>query len=160
TAPSTVAGWVRQGYRDDPLDSPDPDHPALAELPLPKLDPRDEARYVVRCVYERPQCGPLHDPVVSARSADFAIGSDFDLDAPAREIQIALPLDTSPGGLRKFRKNVSFVLSDQLQKQMSAVKGLQETLDGDVGGQSWGIGFICSFSIPIITLCAFFVLMI
>jgi hypothetical protein len=97
---------------------------------------------------------------VSARSADFAIGSFFDIDAPAREIQIALPLDTSPAGLRKFRKTVSFVLSDQLQKQMSAIKGLQETMDGDVGGQSWGIGFICSFSIPIITICAFFVLMI
>ena len=48
----------------------------------------------------------------------------FDPDAPARPIRIALPLDTSPAGLRKFDKNTAFMISDMLCGQIDRVKGL------------------------------------
>jgi hypothetical protein len=139
---------------DTPL-APDP-----ANQPLPKLDPHTEARYVLRCVYQRPQCGALHDDVVSAPSDDFAIASHFDFDAPHRKITISLPIDTSPAGLRKFPKNVTFLLSDQLKQQMGRIKDLKSTMDGDIDDPSIDIGMICSLSIPIITICALILLMI
>src|SRR5438874_5421663 len=87
----------------------------------PKLDPRPQTRYLVRCVYRRPCCGPLHPDLLSDPSQPFAIAGFFDLDAPARPIQISLPIDTSVAGLRKAKKNVSFLISNQLRAQMGRV---------------------------------------
>jgi hypothetical protein len=128
---------------------------------VPKLNPSQEARYQVRCVYQRPQCGPLHEDLVSGASEEFAIASFFDLDAPQRTVQISMPLDTSPAGLRKARKNVTFLLSDQLKQQMSRVGQLKDMVEGNAKtGEPLDIGLVCSFSIPIITICALIVLMI
>jgi hypothetical protein len=151
---TTALGGSTSTPPDTPL-APDP-----ASRPLPKLDPRTEARYVLRCVYQRPQCGPLHEDVVSAASDDFAIASHFDFDAPQRKITISLPIDTSPSGLRKFPKNVTFLLSDQLKQQMGRIKDLQKTMDGDLDTPGLDVGMICTLSIPIITICALIVLMI
>jgi hypothetical protein len=127
----------------------------------PKLDPRPEIRYVVRCVYRRPQCGPLHPDLVSDPSEPFAIAGFFDLDAPARPIHISLPIDTSIAGLRKAKKNVNFLISNQLRAQLDRVKDAKNTLKGTVDPESsFDLGMICSFSIPIITICALVVLMI
>jgi hypothetical protein len=133
-----------------------------APLPeVPKLDQTGETSYVLRCVYERPQCGPLHPPVVSAPTQPFTLASFFDPDAPAREIRIQLPADTTLSGLRKFKKNVQFLISDKLRQQMGQASDLKKALDGELGSSaSFNLGEICSFSIPIITLCAFIVLMI
>jgi len=79
--------------------------------------------------------------------------------SPGRAIQVALPIDTSPAALRKYDKNVAFMISDQLAKQMNRVRGLKQLMDGNVGPEV-GIGMVCSFSIPIITICALLVLMI
>lgn len=130
-------------------------------IPVPKLDTTTETQYLLRCVYERPHCGPLRPPVVSDPSASFSLASYFDFDAPSRPIRIALPVDTSLAGLRKFRKNVAFVISDKLHAQMDSAADLKKALDGslathDAGG---GLGTICSFSIPIITICALIVLL-
>ena len=170
-APSTVAF----NLRGTPLD-PDELHQRLAatlnkapasassELaltPIAKLDPRPETRYVVRCVFRRPHCSPLQPDVVSDPSEPFTIASFFDFDAPARPIRITMPVDTSPAGLRKFRKNVSFQISDALRKQMESVTDLNKVLDGDVDSvQGIDLGVLCSFSIPIITICALVVLII
>ena len=44
---------------------------------------------------------------------------------------------------------------------MNRVTDLQKALDGDIAeGESLDLGLICSFSIPIITICALIVLMI
>jgi hypothetical protein len=127
----------------------------------PKLDPRPGTRYVVRCVYRRPGCGPLAPDVVSDPSRPFAIASFFDLDAPARPLHIALPLDTSIAGLRKAPKNVNLLISRELRAQMSRVTDLRKALDGQVGSaQSFDLGMLCSFSIPIITICALILLMV
>jgi hypothetical protein len=127
----------------------------------PKLDPRPSVRYVVRCVYRRPCCGPLHADVVSDATDPFAIAGFFDFDAPARPIHISLPLDTSIAGLRKSPKNVRILLSNELRGQLGRIKDAKKALDAQIDeGESVDLGMICSFSIPIITICALLVLMI
>jgi hypothetical protein len=138
----------------------------------------DPGRFVIRFVYGRRDCGPLHPPLVSAATEAFQLASFFDSDAPARPIRISLPLDVSAAGLRKFNKNTAFVMSDMLCGQVQRAKGLglvdlvlsvlpwpfHKSLDVGAGGpcqnSSGNIGMICSLSIPIITICALILLMI
>jgi hypothetical protein len=138
----------------------------------------DPGWFVIRFVYTRTDCGPLHPPMVSAPTERFQLANFFDSDAPARPIRITLPTDTSPAGLRKFNKNTAFVVSDMLCGQMQRAKGLglvdlvRSVLpwplhkDLDVASGSCqnsggiGIGMICSLSIPIVTICALILLMI
>jgi hypothetical protein len=128
---------------------------------VPKLDARSQSKYVLRCVYRRPECRPPHPDVVSNPSPSFRIASFFDLDAPARSITIAMPIDTNIKDLRKLRKNVSFLLSNELRSQMNRVTSMKNALDGKFAdGESLDIGLLCSFSIPVITICALMVLMI
>ena len=135
--------------------------PAVAPMPVPKLDPRGAARYVLRCVYLRPQCGPLHPDVVSAPTEDFAIADFFDFDAPARDIQIVMPADTTIKDLRKLRNNVHFVISDQLRRQIARLKPLENLVKGELEpDQGLSVGWICSFSIPIITIVALILLFV
>jgi hypothetical protein len=156
---------------------------ALAPLPLAAQPPVDtrEGWFVIRCIFERPNCGPLEPPVVSEATRAFQIAGFFDPDAPARPIRIALPIDTSPAGFRKFDKNTAFMISDILCGQIDRMKGITLgdlvlsvlpwpfhkdlsvpekgpcTTKGDPGLQA---GMICSLSIPIITICALLLLMI
>ena len=111
----------------------------------------------------------------------FQIAAFFDPDAPARPIRIPLPIDVSPAGLRKFKKNAGFVISDVLCGKLKQVrelsfgdlvlsvlpwpfhKDLPDPTSGkgrckDPTGKS--LGMICSLSIPIVTLCAFILLII
>jgi hypothetical protein len=151
-----------------------------SSLPLVAQRPIDmrEAWFQLRCVYDRPECGPIDPPVVSVPSAPFQMANFFDPDAPARPIRIALPIDTSPAGLRKFDKNAAFVMSDMLCGQVNRMKGitladlvlsvlpwpLHKDLSVPDGGPctSGGLqlGMICSLSIPIITICALLLLFI
>jgi hypothetical protein len=128
---------------------------------VPKLEARGEAVYVLRCVYRRPDCGPLHPDVVSEPTDEFTIAPYFDLDAPARSVMVSLPIDTSIKDLRRFQKGVSFLISDELRKQMSRASSLKDALDGNVSsGQQFNLGLICSFSIPIITIVALILLLV
>ncbi|MEK6302425.1 MAG: hypothetical protein AABO41_17070 [Acidobacteriota bacterium] len=127
---------------------------------VPKFDPAAETLYVLRCVYQRPSC-LFESDIVSSASERFAIATFFDTDAPSRPVRITLPIDTSIAGLRKFPKNVAFLTSDKLRKQMAGVADLKKAIDGDLSpSPDFQLGEICSFSIPIITLCAFIVLFI
>lgn len=158
-------------------DGPTPALPIGMEAPL---DPRD-GWFVIRCVFERPSCGPLEPAVVSAATRPFQMASFFDPDAPARPIRIALPVDTSPAGLRKFDKKAAFLISDILCGQIDRVKGLtlgdlvrsvlpwplhkdlsipEKGPCKDAGDPTLQAGMICSLSIPIITICALLLLMI
>jgi len=129
--------------------------------------------FVVRFVYTRRDCGPLHPPTLSAPTQRFQLANFFDPDAPARPIRISLPIDTSPAGLRKFNKNTAFVISDLLCGQIQRAKGLglidlvlavlpwpfhKDLPSGGTG--PCNLGMICSLSIPIITLCALIILTI
>jgi hypothetical protein len=158
-APSTLEILVKAALPANALEQ------ALPPPPVAQADPDigSPGWFVIRCVFERPHCGPLKPTVVSIPTQVFKMAHFFDADAPARPIRISLPFDTSFAGLRKFNKNVAFVISDKLRQQMECVSDLKGVLDGNVckdGGQGIGIGFICSFSIPIITICALIVLFI
>jgi hypothetical protein len=159
------------------------DNPAAGEpsVPIAAMQPADlrEGWFVIRCVYERPLC-PVHtEPdIVSEPTEPFQMAGFFDPDAPARPIRIGLPLDTTPSGLRKFSKNTAFVISDVLCGQIKRMKGItfgdmvlsvlpwpfHKDLPGADGGPckrgSVNFGTICSLSIPIVTLCAFILLMV
>ena len=142
------------------------------------LNQRD-AWFVIRCVYQRPHCGPLFPALVSEPTRVFQMAPFFDPDAPARPIRIPMPVDISPAGLRKYKKNTAFVISDML---CGKIKKIRKMTLGDLvlsvlpwpfhkdlpnpgeGGPckegNTGIGMICSLSIPIVTLCALILLMI
>jgi hypothetical protein len=127
----------------------------------PKLDARGSWHYWIRCAYLRPQCPRPQDEVVSDPTDRFQIAGFFDLDAPSRAIHISLPIDTGIRDLRKLRKNVNFMISNQLRAQMNRVTSLNDALKGQFAdGGSFDVGLMCSFSIPIITICALLVLMI
>ncbi|MDM0001811.1 hypothetical protein QTI24_24600 [Variovorax sp. J22P240] len=153
----------------------------LPEPTLASMQPADmrEAWYVMRLVYERPDCAPFHANVVSAATQPFRMAGFFDPDAPARPIRIGLPMDISPAGLRKFDKNAVFMMSDMLCGQVDRMKGLtlgdlvlsvlpwpfHKDLNipekGDCKtGDGISLGVMCSLSIPIITICAMLLLMI
>jgi hypothetical protein len=154
----------------------EPAIPPSATTPANALD----GWFILRCAYERPACGPLHQDVLSPRTEPFQLAGFFDPDAPARPIRIGLPLDISPAGLRKFDKNTAFVMSDMLCGQVARFKGitlgdlvrsvlpfpLHKDLDVSggaacaAGSSSNPIGTICSLSIPIITICALILLII
>jgi hypothetical protein len=151
-----------------------PPVPLAAQTPA-KVD--EVGWFVIRCVFERPNCMPSPEPLLSESSEPFQIAGFFDPDAPARPIRIPLPMDTSPAGLRKFDKNTAFMVSDMLCGQVKRARGLglgdlvRSVLpfplhkDLDVSNQPCqdngsSFGMICSLSIPIITICAFLLLMI
>ncbi len=144
---------------------------------VPVGDPRD-VWFVVRCVYERPNCGPLFTTLLSGPTAQFQMAPFFDPDAPVRPVRIPMPLDITPAGLRKYQKNTGFVISDML---CGKIKGIRKMTFADLvlsvlpwpfhkdlsnpggekcekGGNSFGM--ICSLSIPIVTLCALILMMI
>jgi hypothetical protein len=151
-----------------------------ASVPVPAITHVNASDHVspwftARCVLDRPECGPLKPAIVSEPTASFQLASYFDPDAPARPIRVEMPADTSPAGLRKFDKNTAFVMSDILCGQVSGIRGttfgdlvrsvLPWPFHKDLGGGGGGFapctgGMVCSFSIPIITLCALILLMI
>lgn len=115
-------------------------------------------QYVLRLVYERPQC---RLPVLSRPTRPFAIAPFFDPDAPLRRATVVLPTDTSTEGLKLHGQGVSFLLSDQLRRQMDRVRGLKELIDQDLADErGLELGLICSFSVPIISICALILLLV
>ena len=88
---------------------------------VPLGDPRT-AWFIVRCVYERPGCGPLFPALLSAATQRFQMAPFFDPDAPTRPVRIPMPVDISPAGLRKFQKNTGFVMSDMLCGKIKSIR--------------------------------------
>lgn len=139
---------------------PDRDESPQPAPPEPAAE--SGALYVVRCLYEKENC-PIRPEWLSDPSEPFRMAGFFDPDAPARDIRIAMPFDTSPAGLRKFPRNVSVMLSSQLRKQMARVENIKiDALEeGDLGpDDGFDLGMVCSLSIPIITIAALILLMI
>jgi hypothetical protein len=154
------------------IDAPDPPF-ALQLSKALKETQGDVGWFVVRYVYMKRECGPLHPPTLSQPTQRFQLASFFDSDAPARPIRISLPMDTTPAGIRKHSKNTAFIISDVLCGQIQRAKGLglidlvRSVLpwplhkDLELGdGGACSLGMICSLSIPIITICALILLII
>ncbi len=132
------------------------------DLKPPATDPSGGGEYVVRCVYERPNCPPQRRMLVSRPSKTFQLASFFDADAPARDINITLP-SSALADLRDSSQNVSLVFTKELRRQAERVQDitLSQLQDGKVGeAPTVNIGMICSLSIPIITICALVLLLI
>lgn len=179
-----VAAAIDEAFTTGRLGAAMPQAPDAArmatELQATLADDTGPPRYVLRFVHQRCDCGPLHPAVMSEPSEAFELAGFFDVDAPLRPIRIALPFDTSPGGLRKFGKNSAFIMSDLLCGQMKRVRklGFGDLVlsvlpwpfhkDLDVGamapcakpGPGGSFGTICSLSIPIITIVAFVLLIV
>lgn len=158
--------------------------PAQPTAPVPDLaapaqvDRGAEPWFTLRCILERPNCAGFALPVVSAASEPFRMASFFDSDAPARAIRIPMPVDISPAGLRKYRKGAGFVLSDLFCGQVNRFKKvtfvdlvlsvlpwpLHKDLPGSeaapCGTPGNAFGLFISLSIPIITICAFILMII
>lgn len=135
--------------------------------------------FVIRCVFERPNCPPgVRPAVVSHPTQAFRLAAYFDPDAPMRPIRIPMPVDTSPAGLRKHARNTMFVLSDTLACQLEKARSItfgdlvlsvlpwpfrkslpDVTPDGCESG-AFNLGMLCTLSIPIITICALILLII
>lgn len=153
--------------------------PDLESLKINKGN-ANNANFIIRCVYEQPQCEPIHAPILSEPSEQFEMAAFFDPDAPARPIRIPMPMDISPAGLRKYQKNTSLIISDMLCGKIAKIKKL--TLadlvlsilpwpfhkdlpnvndTGPCGKEdSNSFGIICSLSIPIVTLVALILMII
>ena len=142
-------------------------------------DEAQQGRFIVRCVYRRPACGPLFPAVVGAASEAFQIAPFFDPDAPARPVRIPMPMDISPAGLRKYQKNVGIVMSDMLcgrfrrMRKLGLVDLVLSVLPWPLGrdlpatggeackdAQGGAMGMMLMISIPIVTLCALIVMTI
>jgi hypothetical protein len=134
--------------------------------------------FVIRCVYERPNCPPgVRPEIVSLETQPFTMAAYMDPDAPARPFRIPMPIDTTPAGIRKFAKNTMFVLSDTLACQVEAARNItfgdlvlsvlpwpfHKDLPSVGAGEckpGLTIGKLCTLSIPIITICALILLII
>jgi hypothetical protein len=145
----------------------------------PLLDKKN-ARFVVRFVFEKPHCGNLFQPLVSLPTGPLEMAPFFDPDAPARPVRIRMPLDVSPAGLRKYKKNAMILFSDLMcgkirkTKKMTLADLVLSVLPwpfhkdlpniGNTGpcrrSDGETMGMFCSLSIPIVTLCALILLTI
>ncbi len=159
--PTTLEARVFAAGVLDPLSAVPPDP---APRRLGKFAPRDASRpedetYLLRCVYERPRCDPAQH-WISRAAGPYRLAETMDPDAPARPVRIALPADVSIAGLRKFQKGVGFATSKALRNKIANIAG-KEILDGQKPAEgNFDLGHICSFALPIITLCAFILLLV
>jgi hypothetical protein len=101
----------------------------------PRSTPGGEATYVLRCVYERPQCDPVQQ-VVSPQSQPFRLAAFFDPDAPARQVKIPLPTNVGLSDMRRFKKGVTFMISEPMQRKIAAITGKEEALLQDSSATS------------------------
>ena len=128
-----------------------------------KIDKADGSLYHIYCVYDRPRCPDIYSRIVSIPTPPFQLAPFYDPDAPSRPVRIPMPVDTSIAGLKKYPKNVSFLISRELRNQMERVDGIKmsDLDEGNVNDEgTFDLGMVCSLSIPIITICALIFLMI
>ena len=112
------------------------------------------ARYVIRAfVRLRPEGACPARTEWSAYSEPFVIAPWYE-GGGAPPVQIALPDVTDRNLLRSLKPNVAFELPPALQNLL--LGNPKDLLEGKPsGGGSFTVGWICSFSLPIITICAF-----
>lgn len=116
-----------------------------------------DARYVLRAfVRLKPDGRCPARTVWSAYSPAFVIAPWYE-GGGAPPVQVALPDPTDKAVLKKLRPNVAFTVPASLHDLLAGDP--QDLLDGKKPAASGlKLGWICSFNIPIITICAFIVL--
>lgn len=128
---------------------------------------RLDARYRIRAFLRiKPECGCPERTVWSDYSEPFVIapwydsaGSGTDGSGSDAPIQIPLPDVTKRGLLKKLKPNVAFVVPPSLNNLLAS-SDPKDLADGKGGKppEQPDLQWICGFSIPIITICAFIVL--
>lgn len=114
-----------------------------------------DAQYVVRAfVRLKPEGGCPAKTVWSDYSEPFVIAPWY--EATGDPMQIALPDLTDRALLKSLKPNVAFTLPPALQKLLNG--NPKDLMNGKKPDGSITVGWICSFSIPVITFCAFIVL--
>ncbi len=115
-----------------------------------------DARYVIR-VFVRigGECGCV-ERIRWSQATELCTILPWFAGSPRPPQRITLP---DIGDLKKMTPNVSFAIPPSLRALLDGIdmKGL---IDGKKGSSFGEWGMICSFSIPIITLCAFIILYI
>lgn len=126
-----------------------------------EADSRDvEARYVVRAfVRLKPeQAGCPSQLVWSPYSEEFTIAPWYE-SAGQPPTTVELPDLFDRNALKALKPNVAFTVPPKLAKLLTADP--MDLRDGKgEEGNGFGLAWICSFSIPLITICAFIVLSI
>jgi len=114
------------------------------------------ARYVLRGFVRLKAEGGCAPRTVWTRdcSEPFVIAPWY--EGGSAPVQIALPDLADRSLLRAMKPNVSFVVPKALHGLLAGDP--KKLLDGEAPGGASTIGWICSFSIPVITFCAFIVL--
>ena len=112
------------------------------------------ARYTIRAfVRLRPEGSCPARTEWSAYTEPFVIAPWYE-GSGAPPVQIALPDVTDRNLLRSLKPNVAFELPPALQNLL--LGNPKDLLEGkESGGGQFTVGWICSFSLPIITICAF-----
>lgn len=160
TAPEMPASWPAMGATERSTLAHSLHRVMLARFKATKgregrFDAPD-ARYVVRAFVRLkcPQGGPDH-VVWSQESPAFTIAPWYE-GAGAPPVQIALPDATDKSLLKALKPNVAFIVPPAMQ---NLLKGkAKDLLEGNASASPWGLSWICSFNIPVITICAFIVL--
>jgi hypothetical protein len=88
----------------------------------------------------------------SAYSEPFVIAPWYE-GAGAPPVQVSLPDVTDRNLLKSLKPNVAFVVPPPLQGLLSG--NPKDMLEGKGSTGGFTIGWICSFSLPVITICAF-----
>ncbi|MDA8128545.1 MAG: hypothetical protein M0Z73_07610 [Betaproteobacteria bacterium] len=115
-----------------------------------------DARYVIRA-FVRLKCpngGPARI-VWSDESPAFAIAPWYE-GAGAPPVQIPLPDASDKNLLKALKPNVAFVVPPAMQGLLGGKA--KDLMSGSGGFGVQGLSWICSFNIPVITICAFIVL--
>ena len=114
-----------------------------------------DARYVLRAFVRLKADGVCPPRTIwSDYSEPFVIAPWY--EGAGTPAQIALPDVSDRNLLKSLKPNVSFVLPPKLQNLLGGSP--KDMMEGKLNDGGLSLGWICSFSIPIITLCAFIVL--
>ena len=115
-----------------------------------------DARYTLRAFVRLKAEGNCPARIVWSDYSDpFVIAAWYE-GAGAPPVQIPLPDPTDRKLLKALKPNVAFVVPPAMQNLLSG--SAKDLLEGKGSTGTLGITWICSFSIPIITICAFLVL--
>ena len=116
-----------------------------------------QARYVLRAfVRLRPEGVCPARTVWSAYSPGFVIAPWFE-GGGAPPVQVAMPDPSDREMLKKLKPNVAFTVPASMQHLLSGDP--LELMEGrKPEGNGLDLGWLCSFNIPVITICAFIVL--
>ena len=121
---------------------------------------RANARYQLRAfVRIKPECGCPARTEWSAYTPPFTIAPWYET-AGAPAVQVPLPDPSDRGLLKSLKPGVSFVVPAALNNLFSQDAKKLAAGEGEPPSGTPSLQWICSFSIPIITICAFIVLMI